>query len=256
MAGLHLDPAFADHWRYNAMASMYALCYPELRRVARTIPCVPFRGIEKFYDISGLLAHPSTTRYVVKYLAILVGMYHPTVIAGVDARGFILGPLIARELGLPFVMIRKTGKLPNAITATAEYTKEYTEVHGEDRLCVTDGLLSPEDRVAIVDDLAATGGTLVAAKNLLEQDVGTQVVACAVLVQIQHLNAEQKLGDCPLVSLLRESLWADNVTLWGEESTVGSPCSAEVHCETEEGTLGDGAQATEGDIPASACNTQ
>jgi len=98
-------------------------------------------------------------------------------IAGLDARGFILGPPIALALNKPFIMIRKQGKLPNAVTGS-KYSKEYASEHaGGDELCMSKTSIAPGKRVLIIDDLVATGGTLIAACDLMAS-VGFQVRVC------------------------------------------------------------------------------
>lgn len=140
-------------------------------------------------------------------------------IAGLDARGFILGPPIALALKKPFVMIRKKGKLPNAVTG-AEYFKEYSgeNANGGDELCLSRSAIRPGARVLVIDDLVATGGTLIAACDLLHS-VGLtvcssfslriaavvsqllffafshllKIVECACIVELKALQGYQKL---------------------------------------------------------------
>jgi adenine phosphoribosyltransferase len=114
-------------------------------------------------------------------------------IAGLDARGFILGPPIALALKKPFVMIRKSGKLPNATTGQ-EYHKEYKEAHvqGAEVLCVSRTVSSLGTRALVIDDLIATGGTLIAACDLLTS-IGATVVECACIVELLALGGAEKL---------------------------------------------------------------
>lgn len=116
-------------------------------------------------------------------------------IAGLDARGFVLGPPIALALKKPFVMIRKKGKLPNAVSGT-EYFKEYEGANttGGDELCVSRTAIKENDRVLVIDDLVATGGTLIAACDLLKA-VGATIVECACMVELKMLNGYGKLQE-------------------------------------------------------------
>lgn len=117
---------------------------------------------------------------------------HLDVIAGFEARGFIFGPPIALALGLPFVPLRKPGKLPGK-TVSIAYELEY----GTDRLEMHADAVAPGARVLLVDDLVATGGTLAAGIALLEQ-VGAVAVECAAVIELPELNGRAKLGGTPL----------------------------------------------------------
>ena len=109
-------------------------------------------------------------------------------IAGLDARGFVLGPPIALALKKPFIMIRKKGKLPNAVTG-ANYFKEYEggNAQGGDELCISRNALKPGQRILVIDDLVATGGTLTAACDLIAA-VGGVIVECACIVELKMLQ--------------------------------------------------------------------
>jgi adenine phosphoribosyltransferase len=114
-------------------------------------------------------------------------------IEGLDARGFVQGPPIALALKKPFIMIRKKGKLPNAVTG-AEYFKEYEGVSstGGDELCISRTAIKPGSRILVIDDLVATGGTLIAACDLLSA-VGATIVECACMVELKALGGYAKL---------------------------------------------------------------
>ena len=114
------------------------------------------------------------------------------VVAGFEARGFIFGPPIALALGLPFVPLRKPGKLPGKTVGIA-YELEY----GTDRLEMHADAVAPGARVLLVDDLVATGGTLAAGIALLEQ-VGAVAVECAAVIELPELAGRAKLGGTPL----------------------------------------------------------
>ena len=131
---------------------------PDARRIASVIPYYPFHGIDRFYDISGMTQDPEAFQLTIDIFVNRYKNMDIDCIAGLDARGFVLGPPIALALKKPFVMIRKKGKLPNAVTGE-EYFKEYCEggkVPG-DVLCVSRTSIKRGDRVLVIDDLVATG---------------------------------------------------------------------------------------------------
>jgi len=133
-------------------------------------------------------------------------------IFGFDARGFVIGPPIALALKKPFYMLRKKGKMPNSI-AGQKYTKEYA---GDDALCIQRNCVAEGDKVLLVDDLVATGGTLCAGIELIKLFKAT-VVECACIVEIKALNARKKFEDkghseVPIWGLISE----DVLTLKGE----------------------------------------
>ncbi len=109
------------------------------------------------------------------------------VIIGLEARGFVLGPILSLEWGLPFGAIRKCGKLPGEVIKSS-YEKEY----GGDEIEIQKGILSPDSKVLIVDDLLATGGTINAAASLIRQ-CGVKVAGSAVIFEIESLKGRQKL---------------------------------------------------------------
>lgn len=188
----------------NIMAEKRAL----LKRVAALVPPVRFRGLERFYDIGPLLRDNAALMFAAEYLASQIEPFHPTAIAGVDARGFLFAPLIAMVLGLPCVMIRKQGKLPNEAAVSSGYEKEYAEKSLE-RLAMQTGSIGEADRVVIVDDIIATGGTLVACKQVVEA-MGASVAAHCCIVHIVGLGAAKKLK-APIVDLVSERLIAKTV---------------------------------------------
>lgn len=170
-----------------------------LRNHIRTVPDWPAPGVQ-FRDITPLLQDPKVFRvmidaFVHRYMD--PGM-RPDVVAGLDARGFILGSVIAYVLNVGFVPIRKKGKLPFS-TVTQTYELEYgsatVELH-------TDAV-KPGDRVLLVDDLIATGGTMMAGKMLLEK-LGARVMEGAAIVDLPELGGSQKLhaAGLPLFTLV------------------------------------------------------
>ena len=160
----------------------------------RGIPDFPKPGI-LFYDISTLLRDPDAWQVAMGRLARLIRAYHPDVLAGIESRGFLLAAPLALKLGCGFIMIRKPGKLPGA-TVGLNYALEY----GEDRVEVQADAVHPGQRVVVVDDLLATGGTMAAGINLLRQ-VGAEVPAAAALIELTFLNGRKRL-DVPFESLM------------------------------------------------------
>ncbi len=167
-----------------------------LKARIRDIPDFPKPGI-LFKDITPLVKDPASLRLAVHQLL------HPflgqeiTAVAGMEARGFIFGSLVAWELGVGFIPLRKPGKLPydvQNVSYDLEYGSAALEVH-------TDAL-GAGDRVLLVDDLLATGGTARASCELIES-LGASVVACAFLVELEGLGGREKLHRYWLHSLLR-----------------------------------------------------
>ena len=158
----------------------------DLKDHIRGIPDFPKPGI-LFYDISTLLRHADAWQVAMGRLANLVRAHHPTVLAGVESRGFLLAAPLALKLGCGFVMLRKRGKLPGA-TVGLDYALEY----GSDRIEIQADAVVPGARVVVVDDLLATGGTMAAGITLL-QNVGAEVVAAAALIELTFLGGRQKL---------------------------------------------------------------
>ena len=146
------------------------------KTLVRTIPDFPKPGI-RFRDITPLLANAAAMRHLT---AALVEGYHGAIdtVAGIEARGFIFGALAAQALGVGFVPIRKPGKLPSA-SIGHDYALEY----GTNRIEMHADALAHGERVLLVDDLLATGGTAAAAASLVEQ-LGAHVVACAFAIEL------------------------------------------------------------------------
>ncbi len=141
-----------------------------------------------FRDVSPLLANPTAFSRAVDLLNDQFAQSDYDVIAGIDSRGFIFGTALARLTGKPFVMIRKANKLPPE-TLRVSYELEY----GSDHLEIRKGLLQPTDRVLIVDDVLATGGTLLASKQLIEMG-GARVCGALTLLEIAFLGGSKKLA--------------------------------------------------------------
>lgn len=158
----------------------------DLRTVIRTVPNWPKQGI-MFRDITTLLQNPEAFRYSIQKLKERYEDRKISKIVGIESRGFIFGAALAYELGLPFVLIRKKGKLPYE-TIAQEYALEY----GTDKIEMHTDALEKEDRVLIIDDLLATGGTCLAACQLVEK-LGASVEGTAFVVNLPELKGTEKL---------------------------------------------------------------
>lgn len=164
-----------------------------LRRLIRDIPDYPQPGVV-FKDITPLLADAAGFAAVVQALA--TGQDHVDKVAGIEARGFILAAPVARELGVGFVPVRKVGKLPgptHAETYELEYGTATVEVH-------TDAF-EPGERVLMVDDVLATGGTAAATAALIRR-AGAEVVSLAVLIELAFLNGRDRLPGLDIRALV------------------------------------------------------
>jgi adenine phosphoribosyltransferase len=159
----------------------------DLKDHIRSVPDFPKPGI-LFYDISTLLRDADAWQVAMGRLANRVRAYHPTILAGVESRGFLLAAPLALKLGCGFVMLRKRGKLPGP-TIGLDYGLEY----GTDRIEIQADAVSAGARVVVVDDLLATGGTMAAGIKLL-QNVGAEVVAVATLIELTFLGGREKLN--------------------------------------------------------------
>ncbi|MDH5750768.1 MAG: adenine phosphoribosyltransferase [Rhodospirillales bacterium] len=160
----------------------------------RSIPDFPKPGI-LFYDISTLLAHPDAWQVAMGRMARSVREFQPDILAGIESRGFLVAAPLALKLGCGFVMLRKKGKLPGE-TIAHEYDLEY----GTDIMEVQNNTIIPGQRVVVVDDLLATGGTMAASIELLRK-LGAQVTGAACMIELTFLNGREKL-DVPFSSLV------------------------------------------------------
>ena len=164
-----------------------------LKAHIRTVPDWPAPGVQ-FRDITPLLQEPRVFRVLIDAFVhrYMDPALRPDVVAGLDARGFILGSVVAYELGLGFVPIRKKGKLPFTTveeTYELEYGSATVELH-------TDAV-KPGQRVLLIDDLIATGGTMMAGRKLLEK-LGATVLEGAAIVDLPELGGSQRLKDAGL----------------------------------------------------------
>lgn len=167
----------------------------DLKEHIRAIPDFPKPGI-LFYDISTLLAHPQAWHATVERLADAVRPHRPELLVGIESRGFLVAAPLAYALGSGFAMVRKKGKLPGR-TVRFSYDLEY----GSDTIEVQEDAIAPGQRVVVVDDLLATGGTMRAATDLVRQQGGT-IVAAACIIELTFLQGRNRL-DVPLTSMIR-----------------------------------------------------
>jgi adenine phosphoribosyltransferase len=158
-----------------------------LRTLIRDIPDFPEAGIV-FKDITPLMADPEALGLAVKGLAEYARPLEVDCVIAAEARGFLLGPALALELGVGFVLARKPGKLPYE-TVSAEYLLEY----GSDQLELHSDAIGHGARVLVHDDLLATGGTAAALCDLVEQLNG-EVVGCGFLIELTFLGARERLA--------------------------------------------------------------
>jgi adenine phosphoribosyltransferase len=167
-----------------------------LERYIRSIPDFPKPGIV-FRDITPLLASPAGLDAAVRALVAIARELRPDVVIGPEARGFLLGPAIARDVGAGFVLARKPGNLPYD-TVSAGYALEY----GTDALELHADALGPGSRVLVHDDLLATGGTARALCRLVAQ-LGGEVVGCAFLIELAFLGGRALLEPHAVHALIR-----------------------------------------------------
>ncbi len=170
----------------------------ELQKIIRNIPDFPVKGIQ-FKDITPLLKNPEAVRYVIEDIKAHFANKDIKYIAGIEARGFIFGSALAYELGIGFIPIRKKGKLPYK-TVSITYSLEY----GENSLEVHEDALNRGDKVLIVDDLLATGGTTKATYDLLS-GIGGDVVGAAFIIELTDLKGRDKLP-CEVYSILQYNI--------------------------------------------------
>jgi adenine phosphoribosyltransferase len=158
----------------------------ELKKSIRTVPHWPKQGI-MFRDITTLLQDPDAFQHAIATLVRRYEDEHVDVIAGIEARGFIFGGVLAHELGCSFVPLRKKGKLPYK-TIREDYDLEY----GKDSIEMHVDAVKKGDRVILVDDLIATAGTGVAATKLIEKS-GGKIIECAFIIELSDLKGREKL---------------------------------------------------------------
>ena len=177
-----------DTWRALSDAA-------DLQRLIRSVPDYPRPGV-LFRDITPLLGDPSGLAMAVELMAQPFRAQHIDLVVGAESRGFIFGTAVAKVLSAGFIPVRKPGKLP-CTTRRCEYELEY----GTDALEIHADALQPAQKVLIVDDLLATGGTLAACCRLV-RDAGARIEAVAVLIELASLGGRARL-ECPVFSVIR-----------------------------------------------------
>jgi adenine phosphoribosyltransferase len=168
----------------------------DLKEFIRDVPDFPSPGIV-FKDITPLLADPQAFSKSVDWLAETLEAAGAREILAIESRGFIFGAAVSARMSVPLQLVRKSGKLPGA-TVGLDYELEY----GTDRIEIHSGVLNSKTPYGIVDDLIATGGTALATLNLVKQH-DANIACCAFLIELAFLGGREKLGGCPVESLLR-----------------------------------------------------
>lgn len=169
-----------------------------LRERIATVPDFPEPGIQ-FKDITTLLACPRAFFSSIDLLEERVSDLGAEIIAAPESRGFLFGVPLAMRMGLGFVPIRKPGKLPRE-TCSVEYSLEY----GTDKVEMHADAIQPGQKVLLVDDVLASGGTMAACCELVEK-LGGVVIGCAFLMELLSLDGRKKLPDARVISLLEEA---------------------------------------------------
>ena len=168
----------------------------ELKKKIREVPDYPKPGI-LFYDLTTLLKDPEALRRVIDIFSDKYQGQSIDQIIGIESRGFIFGPALAYNLNVGFVPVRKKGKLP-AETIQASYDLEY----GQDSLEIHKDAVKRGQRVLIVDDLIATGGTALATVEMVRK-LGGKIIGLAFVIELEFLKGRQRLNDLDLFSILR-----------------------------------------------------
>lgn len=167
----------------------------DLKHYIRDVTDFPKQGI-LFRDISPLLADAAAWKAAIESLAAVVAPHKPTLLAGIESRGFLVTAPLALHMGCGFMMVRKRGKLPGK-TIPHTYALEY----GEDTIEIQEDAVRPGERVVVLDDVLATGGTLNAAIALLRK-TGADVRAAACIIELTFLEGRKRLP-VPFESLVR-----------------------------------------------------
>ena len=167
----------------------------DLKKTIREVPDFPKPGI-LFYDVATLFRNPLAFRAVIDRMTAKYSGERLVALAGIEARGFVLAAALAQRLEIGLILVRKEGKLPGE-TVGESYSLEY----GEARIEAHSDAVEPDDRVLVVDDVLATGGTAVAAGRLLER-LGAKVEGYAFMVELDFLGGREKLPDDRVFSLI------------------------------------------------------
>ncbi|KAM6922615.1 adenine phosphoribosyltransferase [Lycodopsis pacificus] len=169
-----------------------------VHRQIRAFPDFPKKGI-LFRDICPILKDPAALTAVIDLFEEHVRKNHQQVdlIVGLDARGFLFGPLLAQRLGVGFVLVRKKGKLPGT-TVSVAYDLEYGKAEAE----IQEDSVAPGQKILLIDDLLATGGTLYAACELMKKQ-RAEILGCLVVIELKELNGIDKLKSHTVFSLVQ-----------------------------------------------------
>lgn len=167
----------------------------EIARLVREVPDFPIPGV-RFKDITPVLADPTALVAVVRLMADPYRDAGVTAVAGIEARGFVLATPVAAELDAGFIPLRKPGKLPYD-TVSESYDLEY----GADALEIHSDAVRPGDKVLLVDDVIATGGTAAAGARLL-RTIGADVVGLSLFIELAFLNGRDALEDLDVTAVL------------------------------------------------------
>ena len=166
-----------------------------IKSKVRSIPNWPIKGVI-FRDITTLLQDPKAFKDICSIFYNRYAKQNVDKIVGIDARGFLFGSVLAYELGIGFTPIRKKGKLPYN-TISESYTLEY----GEETIEIHEDAIDRGDRIVIIDDLMATGGTIAASAALVEK-LGGDILECAFVIELPDLKGREKMGDRNLFAIL------------------------------------------------------
>lgn len=172
-----------------------------VREHTREVPNFPKEGI-LFLDITTAVKDAKALKISIDYLKEKVAPLKPDYIVGIEARGFIYGTALALDMGVGFITIRKPNKLPGL-----KISKSYGLEYGKDTIEIHADALKPGDRVVIVDDLLATGGTVIAAIDLV-RSLGAEIVAAALPIELTPLKGREKIEalGVPVISMLQYEL--------------------------------------------------
>lgn len=168
----------------------------ELKKIIRDVPDFPKKGIV-FKDITPLLDNPAHFQKAVNVFKDRYADKKIDVVVGIEARGFIFGAALAYALGAGLVIVRKPGKLP-----WKTFRKTYALEYGEDTVEIHQDAIKSGQRVLMIDDVLATGGTLSAAVELVENNFNAEIVEIAFLIELDFLNGRQKLNNHAIYSMI------------------------------------------------------
>jgi len=168
----------------------------DLKAYIREVPDFPKPGI-LFYDITTLLQNPLALRMTVDRFVWLFAQKHIDKVIGIESRGFMFGPIVAYDLNAGFVPVRKPGKLPYQ-----KIRQSYELEYGTDTVEMHEDGVKPGDRVLVVDDLVATGGTALAAARMVES-LGATVAGFGFIIELTFLDGRKKLDGYEVESLIR-----------------------------------------------------